>query len=172
MSYLVKVPNRLVDMDSRKRSACYPRGSLYPLSSADTTIVRRITKTCFRTCSRLLACSQAGLNLYAFPTISIRSKPTFVPLRYTLAGYRPSKTAHLTLSPSEYSSELSKPHTFQREVSHCPPTNVGVPPILVILALIIGAKLGGLLGVLISVPVVAAIMELVEDIERKKGIHS
>lgn len=49
---------------------------------------------------------------------------------------------------------------------------VGVPPILVILALIIGAKLGGFLGVLISVPVAAAIMELVEDIERKKGIHS
>lgn len=47
---------------------------------------------------------------------------------------------------------------------------VGVPPILVILALIIGAKLGGFLGILISVPVAAAIMELVEDIERKKGM--
>jgi len=49
---------------------------------------------------------------------------------------------------------------------------VGVPPILVILALIIGAQLGGFLGVLISVPVAAALMELVEDIERKKGIHA
>lgn len=49
---------------------------------------------------------------------------------------------------------------------------VGVPPILVILALIIGAELGGFLGVLISVPVAAAFMELVEDIERKKGIHA
>ncbi len=47
---------------------------------------------------------------------------------------------------------------------------VGVPPILVILALIIGFQLAGFLGVLISVPVVAAIMELVEDIERKKGL--
>ncbi|MEK7148317.1 MAG: AI-2E family transporter [Patescibacteria group bacterium] len=47
---------------------------------------------------------------------------------------------------------------------------VGVPPILVILALIIGAQLGGFLGILISVPVAAAIMELVEDIERKKGM--
>lgn len=47
---------------------------------------------------------------------------------------------------------------------------VGVPPILVILALIIGAKLGGFLGVLISVPVAASIMELVEDIERRKGM--
>ena len=49
---------------------------------------------------------------------------------------------------------------------------VGVPPILVILALIIGAQLGGFLGILISVPVAAALMELVEDIERKKGIHA
>ncbi|MFZ2831543.1 MAG: AI-2E family transporter [Minisyncoccia bacterium] len=47
---------------------------------------------------------------------------------------------------------------------------VGVPPILVILALIIGAELGGFLGILISVPVAAALMELVEDIERKKGM--
>ncbi|TAN36572.1 AI-2E family transporter [Patescibacteria group bacterium] len=47
---------------------------------------------------------------------------------------------------------------------------VGVPPILVILALIIGAKLGGFLGILISVPVAAALMEIVEDIERKKGM--
>ena len=47
---------------------------------------------------------------------------------------------------------------------------VGVPPILVILALIIGAELGGLLGILISVPVAAVIMEVVEDIERKKGM--
>lgn len=47
---------------------------------------------------------------------------------------------------------------------------VGVPPILVILALIIGAQLGGFLGILISVPVAAAIMELVEDVERKKGM--
>ncbi|MBI5400901.1 MAG: AI-2E family transporter [Candidatus Yonathbacteria bacterium] len=47
---------------------------------------------------------------------------------------------------------------------------VGVPPILVILALIIGAELAGFLGILISVPVAAALMEFIEDIERKKGM--
>ncbi len=47
---------------------------------------------------------------------------------------------------------------------------VGVPPIIVILALIIGFQLAGFLGVLISIPVVAAIMELVDDIEKKKGM--
>lgn len=46
---------------------------------------------------------------------------------------------------------------------------VGVPPILVILALIIGAQLAGFLGILISVPIAAAVMELVDDIERKKA---
>lgn len=47
---------------------------------------------------------------------------------------------------------------------------VGVPPILVILALIIGGELAGVLGILISVPVAAALMEFVEDIEREKGM--
>ncbi len=82
---------------------------------------RRITKTYFRTCSRCLSCSQAGINFYAFPTISIRSKPTFVPLRYNLAGYRPSKTARQTLFPNMFSMFLDKPHISQRVVLHCCP---------------------------------------------------
>ncbi len=45
---------------------------------------------------------------------------------------------------------------------------VGVPPLLVILALIIGAKLAGFLGIILSVPVAAAIMEFVHDIEQDK----
>lgn len=42
---------------------------------------------------------------------------------------------------------------------------VGVPPLLVILALIVGAQLGGFLGVILSVPVAATIQELVNDLE-------
>ena len=80
---------------------------------------RRITKTYFRTCSTHRCRSQAGLNLYAFPTISIRRKPTFVPLRYNLAGYRPSKTAQQTLFPLSFPDNLGKPHIFQRVVLHC-----------------------------------------------------
>lgn len=45
---------------------------------------------------------------------------------------------------------------------------VGVPPIIVILALIVGAKLAGFLGILIAVPVVAALMEVVDDLEKSK----
>jgi predicted PurR-regulated permease PerM len=45
---------------------------------------------------------------------------------------------------------------------------VGVSPILVILSLIIGAKLAGFLGIILSVPIISALMEFVEDIEKKK----
>ncbi|MDP4020713.1 MAG: AI-2E family transporter, partial [Candidatus Adlerbacteria bacterium] len=45
---------------------------------------------------------------------------------------------------------------------------VGVPPLLVILALLVGYKLAGFLGVLLSVPIAGAIQELVADIDREK----
>jgi predicted PurR-regulated permease PerM len=45
---------------------------------------------------------------------------------------------------------------------------VGVSPIVVILALIIGADLAGFLGIILSVPLVSALMELVDDLEKKK----
>ncbi len=45
---------------------------------------------------------------------------------------------------------------------------VGVPPLLVILALLIGFKLVGFLGVLLSVPIAGAVQEFVSDIDRAK----
>jgi len=45
---------------------------------------------------------------------------------------------------------------------------VGVPPLLVILALLIGAKLAGFLGILLSVPIAAAFREYINDIEFDK----
>ncbi len=45
---------------------------------------------------------------------------------------------------------------------------VGVPPLLVILALLVGYKLLGFLGVLLSVPVAGAIQEFVSDINKQK----
>ena len=84
-------------LDAWERSACYPRGSFYSLSYAPTIKERRITMTCFRTCSTCGSRSQAGLCHYTFSTISIRAKPTFVHLRCTLGGDLPSQTAHQTL---------------------------------------------------------------------------
>jgi len=47
---------------------------------------------------------------------------------------------------------------------------VGVPPLLVILALLIGAQLAGFIGVLLSVPVAAALREFVSDIENHRKL--
>lgn len=46
---------------------------------------------------------------------------------------------------------------------------VGVPPILVIIALIIGAQLAGFLGIILSVPIAAALQEFVSDVEKEKN---
>ena len=47
---------------------------------------------------------------------------------------------------------------------------VGVPPILVILALLIGAKLAGILGILLAVPIVAGVQEVFNDLEKARHI--
>jgi predicted PurR-regulated permease PerM len=49
---------------------------------------------------------------------------------------------------------------------------VGVPPVLVILALLVGAKLAGILGILLSVPVAAALQELFNDFGKSKTAKS
>jgi len=47
---------------------------------------------------------------------------------------------------------------------------VGVPPLLVIIALLIGGKLGGVVGFVLAVPIAAAIVEYVNDVARDKHI--
>jgi len=47
---------------------------------------------------------------------------------------------------------------------------VGISPILVILALVIGLKLAGVLGAILAVPIAAALMEFVHDIEKGKHV--
>ncbi|MEK7066513.1 MAG: AI-2E family transporter [Patescibacteria group bacterium] len=45
---------------------------------------------------------------------------------------------------------------------------VGVPPLLVVIAIIVGADLAGLIGAIIAVPGSAVLMELVNDLEQRK----
>ncbi len=45
---------------------------------------------------------------------------------------------------------------------------VGVPPIISILALIIGGKLAGFVGIIIAVPIATMLMELLDDFEKNK----
>ena len=86
----IEVPNRSVDMDSWERSACYPRGTFYPLSDDLSTQHRRITKPCFRTCSTCRSRSQAPLCLYTRRLIANQAEGTFGRPRYHLGGNRPS----------------------------------------------------------------------------------
>ena len=45
---------------------------------------------------------------------------------------------------------------------------VGVPAIIVIIALLVGASLAGFLGLILAVPLAAGLMEFVSDIESHK----
>src|SRR5438128_1709024 len=87
---MFEVPNLAVDMDSWARSACYPRGTFYPLSDAASTSQRRVTSPCFRTCSTCLSHSQAPLCTCTRHLIANQSEGTFGRLRYILGGNRPS----------------------------------------------------------------------------------
>src|SRR3712207_8554280 len=91
----IEVPNLPVDVDSWGRSACYPRGSFYPLSDGPSIQNHRITKPDFRPCSTCMCRSQAPFCLCTLRAISDRAEGTFGRLRYLLGGDRPSQTAHL-----------------------------------------------------------------------------
>ena len=95
------------DVMSRHRGAKLPRrcgllGGISLLSPAYLLSVgygpsirdHRIIKTYFRNCSNCHSHSKARLCLYTLHTISDRIERTFVLLRYSLGGYRPSKTTH------------------------------------------------------------------------------
>ena len=94
----IEVPNLAVDMNSRARLACYPRGSFYPLSHDPSTRCREIIKPDFRPCSTCWSRSQAPLCVYTLRTISDRAEGTLGRLRYIFGGDRPSQTAHQTVS--------------------------------------------------------------------------
>jgi len=47
---------------------------------------------------------------------------------------------------------------------------VGVPPLVVILAILIGAQLAGFLGIILAVPAAAVLMEIASDLEKSKHL--
>src|SRR6202000_1507121 len=88
----IEVPNHPVDMDSWGRSACYPRGTFYPLSDTPSTRGCRITSPDFRPCLTCRSCSQAPLCTCTQHLIAVQVEGTFWRLRYNLGGNRPSET--------------------------------------------------------------------------------
>ena len=89
-------------MDARRRSACYPQSTFYPLSYGPSTQNHRITRALFRDCLAGMPRSKAGLCSCTRHTVSIRVEPTFALLRYLLGGDRPSQTAQLARSPIRF----------------------------------------------------------------------
>ena len=63
----------------------------------------------FRLCSTCLSRSQAPLCLCTLRLVSNQPEGTFVRLRYSLGGDRPSQTARLTLSPCRITARVSHP---------------------------------------------------------------
>ena len=49
---------------------------------------------------------------------------------------------------------------------------VGIPPLLVILALLVGGSLAGFLGVVLSIPLAAAFREFLSDLEKNKRLKA
>src|SRR5574339_738763 len=90
----IEVPNPAVDVNSWAGSACYPRGSFYPISYGPSTRRRRITKADFRLCAAGLPCSQAPLCLCTQRWVAIPPEGTIARLRYVLGGVRPRQTTH------------------------------------------------------------------------------
>ncbi|MBI3075253.1 MAG: AI-2E family transporter, partial [Parcubacteria group bacterium] len=46
---------------------------------------------------------------------------------------------------------------------------IGISPIIVILALIIGGELAGFLGIILAIPVATTLLEMLSDFEKGKG---
>ena len=100
----------------------------------------RITKTCFRTCSRCLSRSQAPLCLCTRRLVSTQPEGTFARLRYTLGGDRPSQTTHHAMSRTWFTGRRLEPKRNKGGISRLAPPRLAprlhsLPPILHMLLL-------------------------------------
>lgn len=93
-----------------------------------------------------------GAFLAAAPAVLVAFADGGISLALVVAG--------LFLIIQQFESQLIYPVVVKKVV--------GVPPIISILAIVVGAKLAGFLGVIISVPIAAVLMEVLNDIEKRK----
>src|SRR3970040_2719938 len=131
----IEVPNGAVDVNSWAPSACYPRGSFYPLSDTPSTRRYQITKPDFRLCSTCKSRSQAPLCLCTLRLFSIQPEGTVGRLRYSLGGDRPSQTAYQTLSGARIHGSPLEPKSNKGGISTLTPPRLApplpsLPPIL------------------------------------------
>ena len=129
------MPNTAVDVNSWAVSACYPRSTFYPLSDGPSTRDHRITKADFRLCSTRQSRSQAHLRSYTLRMMSDHAECTFVLLRYSLGGDRPSQTTHHAGSRTRIHGPRLDARERKGGISRAPPRRLApalpwLPPIL------------------------------------------
>ena len=105
------------------------------MSDGPSTRDHRITKTCFRTCSKCLSRSQAPLCLYTLRLVSNQPEGTFVRLRYHFGGDRPSQTTRQTVSQARIHGPWLGIQKKQGGISRSAPPRLApwflhLPPIL------------------------------------------
>jgi predicted PurR-regulated permease PerM len=93
-----------------------------------------------------------GSVLAAVPAIIVAFGAGGVPLMLMVAG--------LFFIVNQFEAHLIHPLVVNKVV--------GIPPLLVILALIAGGTLAGFLGVLLAIPIAAAMREFVTDLDKRK----
>ena len=81
-------------------------------------------------------------------------------LAFTVSPLLAVWTALLYLCVQQFENHVLVPQVMKRAV--------GLPPVAIIFALIVGAKLLGIIGVILAVPVTAGIMVVVEALRNKK----
>jgi predicted PurR-regulated permease PerM len=70
-------------------------------------------------------------------------------------------TALIYIAISQIESHILYPRVMSKMV--------GVPSVVVIVAIVIGAKIAGIWGVLLAVPLASILMELASDLEKRKA---
>src|SRR5699024_10617417 len=113
----IEVPNQAVDIESSERSACYPRGTFYPLSDHASTSHGRVTSPRFRSCSTRPPHSQAPLCTSTRHLLAHQAEGTPARLRYSLRDNRPSHTTHQALSLNPIRVRSSGIHYGQSGIS-------------------------------------------------------
>ncbi len=124
----IEVPNLAVAVNAWARSACYPRGSFYPISYSPSTQRCRITKADFRLCAACMPCSQAPFCFCTRRWIAIPPEGTIARLRYSLGGVRPRQTTRQSRSQRLLVSKQPITEWYFTAASSCPARHVSQAP--------------------------------------------
>ncbi len=107
-----------------------------------------------------------GPILAAIPAVSLAFVNGINPLAHALA-VAPGVNAALIVMAIYFVIQQIESHVIYPEVVR---KIVGIPPVLVIIALVVGAKMAGFLGIILAVPITAILMEFLNDVAKERKI--